>query len=116
MHLLTAAHGHGFTFVLHLDTPKPDIFYQDLRVALGEKEQKLKEVEKEVELWRRKDRALTTVLQEKEAQISFLQTALQEVKRMFAFEPSIRVAPLTTNVLLNPFSLQSNSGRTPGLF
>ncbi|TNN02138.1 hypothetical protein fugu_009625 [Takifugu bimaculatus] len=50
----------------------------DLRVALGEKEQKLKEVEKEVELWRQKDRALTTVLQEKEAQISLLQTALQE--------------------------------------
>ncbi|XP_011603415.2 uncharacterized protein isoform X1 [Takifugu rubripes] len=50
----------------------------DLRVALGEKEQKLKEVEKEVELWRQKDRALTTVLQEKEAQISLLQTALRE--------------------------------------
>lgn len=57
---------------------KSDIF-QDLRVDLGEKEQKLKEVEKEVELWRQKDRALTTVLQEKEAQISLLQTALQEV-------------------------------------
>lgn len=55
------------------------IFFQDLRVSLGEKEQKLKEVEKEVELWRQKDRALTTVLQEKEAQISLLQTALQEV-------------------------------------
>lgn len=55
------------------------IFFQDLRVALEEKEQKLQEVEKEVELWRQKDRALTTVLQEKEAQISLLKTALQEV-------------------------------------
>lgn len=54
---------------------------QDLRVTLGEKEQKLEEVEKEVELWRQKDRALTTVLQEKEAQINSLQTALQEVMR-----------------------------------
>lgn len=67
----------------NLTHPKPDIFYQDLRVALGEKEQKLKEVENEVELWRRKDRALTTVLQEKEAQIGLLQTALQTVKSVF---------------------------------
>ncbi|CAF90101.1 unnamed protein product, partial [Tetraodon nigroviridis] len=50
----------------------------DLRAALGEKEQKLKEVEKEVELWRQKDRALETVLREKEAQITFLQAALQK--------------------------------------
>lgn len=52
-------------------------------MALEEKEQKLKEVEKEVELWRQKDRALTTVLQEKEAQISLLKTALQEVIKHF---------------------------------
>lgn len=63
---------HGFTLYL---------LFQDLRVALGEKEQKLKEAAKEVELWRQKERALTTVLQEKEAQISFLQTALQEVRK-----------------------------------
>lgn len=51
-------------------------------MALGEKEQNLKEVEKEVELWRQKERALTTVLQEKDAQIRVLQTALQEVVSM----------------------------------
>lgn len=50
-------------------------------MALGENEQKLMEVEKEVELWRQKERAQTTVLQEKDAQIRFLQTALQEVRR-----------------------------------
>lgn len=55
------------------------MFFQDLRVALGEAEQKLKEVEKEVELWRQKERALTTVLQEKDAHISLLQAALQQV-------------------------------------
>lgn len=48
-------------------------------MALGEAEQRLKEVEKEVELWRQKERALTTVLQEKDAHISLLQAALQQV-------------------------------------
>ncbi|XP_030604858.1 uncharacterized protein LOC115793853 [Archocentrus centrarchus] len=41
----------------------------DLRVALGEKERLLKEVEKERELWRQRDGALAAVLQEKEALI-----------------------------------------------
>lgn len=74
-------------------TSNVTFFFQGLRVALGEKEQKLKEVEKEVELWRQKEQALTTVLQEKQAQISFLQTALQEVNSMFGTHPR----PLTLN-------------------
>ncbi|XP_028280864.1 uncharacterized protein LOC114448232 isoform X1 [Parambassis ranga] len=44
----------------------------DLRVALTEKEQLLREVEKEREVWRRRDGALTAVLQEKEALIHSL--------------------------------------------
>ncbi|KAG7216554.1 hypothetical protein INR49_002041, partial [Caranx melampygus] len=44
----------------------------DLRVALGEKEQQLKEVEKEREVWRQRDQALTAVLQEKEVLIRCL--------------------------------------------
>ncbi|XP_047455331.1 uncharacterized protein si:ch73-95l15.5 [Mugil cephalus] len=39
----------------------------EMRVTLGEKEQLLKEVEKEREVWRRRDEALAAVLQEKEA-------------------------------------------------
>lgn len=66
--------------MFHLQTSNLPSF-QDLRAALGEKEQKLKEVEKEVELWRQKDRALETVLREKEAQITFLQAALQKVTK-----------------------------------
>ncbi|XP_076593633.1 uncharacterized protein LOC143324789 [Chaetodon auriga] len=50
----------------------------DLRVALGEKEQLLKEVEKERELWRQRDQALTTVLQEKEALIHCLKEELEK--------------------------------------
>ncbi|XP_024114214.1 uncharacterized protein si:ch73-95l15.5 [Oryzias melastigma] len=38
----------------------------DLRVALEEKERQLKDVEKERELWRQRDSALSAVLQEKE--------------------------------------------------
>ncbi|XP_044064213.1 uncharacterized protein si:ch73-95l15.5 [Siniperca chuatsi] len=49
----------------------------DLRVALGEKERLLNEVEKERELWRQRDRALTTVLQEKEALIHYLKEELE---------------------------------------
>uniref|UniRef100_A0A3Q3X1K2 Short myomegalin-like EB1 binding protein N-terminal domain-containing protein n=1 Tax=Mola mola TaxID=94237 RepID=A0A3Q3X1K2_MOLML len=49
----------------------------DLRVALGEKERLLKEVEKERELWRQRDRALATVLQEKEALTRYLKEELQ---------------------------------------
>lgn len=45
---------------------------QDLRVTLGEKESLMKEVEKEREVWRQRDQALTTVLQEKEALICCL--------------------------------------------
>ncbi|XP_029360753.1 interaptin [Echeneis naucrates] len=44
----------------------------DLRAALGEKEQLLKEVDKEREVWRKKVQALTAVLQEKEALIQRL--------------------------------------------
>ncbi|CAI5661666.1 unnamed protein product [Oreochromis niloticus] len=50
----------------------------DLRVALGEKEQLLKEVEKERELWRQRDGALTAVLQEKEALIRTFKEQLEK--------------------------------------
>ncbi|XP_056235677.1 uncharacterized protein si:ch73-95l15.5 isoform X1 [Seriola aureovittata] len=49
----------------------------DLRVALGEKEQLLKEGEKEREMWRQRDRALAAVLQEKEAMIHCLKEGLE---------------------------------------
>uniref|UniRef100_A0A3B4TPW0 Si:ch73-95l15.5 n=1 Tax=Seriola dumerili TaxID=41447 RepID=A0A3B4TPW0_SERDU len=49
----------------------------DLRVALGEKEQLLKEGEKEREVWRQRDRALAAVLQEKEAVIHCLKEGLE---------------------------------------
>lgn len=44
---------------------------------LGEKERLLQEVEKERELWRQRDRARATVLQEKEDQIHFLKEELE---------------------------------------
>ncbi|XP_034554072.1 uncharacterized protein si:ch73-95l15.5 [Notolabrus celidotus] len=50
----------------------------DLRVALGEKEHLLEEVEKEREVWKQKDRALSTVLQEKEALIQCLKEELKK--------------------------------------
>ncbi|XP_073341636.1 uncharacterized protein [Pagrus major] len=53
----------------------------DLRVSLGEKERLLKEVEKEREVWRHRDRALTTVLQEKEALIHFLKAELERCQK-----------------------------------
>uniref|UniRef100_UPI0037E8E287 cingulin n=1 Tax=Semicossyphus pulcher TaxID=241346 RepID=UPI0037E8E287 len=53
----------------------------DLRVAFGEKEQLLKEAEKEREVWRKKDRALTTVLQEKEALIHCLKEELDKCQK-----------------------------------
>lgn len=49
----------------------------DLRVALGEKERLLKEAEKEKEMWRQRDQALTTVLQEKEVLIHYLKEELE---------------------------------------
>lgn len=42
-------------------------------MALGEKERLLKEVEKEREVWRQRDRALALVLREKEALINYLE-------------------------------------------
>lgn len=50
----------------------------DLRVALGEKERLLREVEKEREVWRQRDRALATVLQEKD---QLTQNLRQELER-----------------------------------
>ncbi|XP_068592001.1 protein Daple isoform X2 [Cebidichthys violaceus] len=52
----------------------------DLRVALEEKERRLKEVEKERELWRQRDCALATVLQEKEALIQELASCQKDVQ------------------------------------
>ncbi|XP_008279315.1 golgin IMH1 isoform X2 [Stegastes partitus] len=49
----------------------------DLRVALGEKELLLKEVEKEREVWRQRDGALAAVLQEKEALIHSFREQLE---------------------------------------
>lgn len=55
--------------------------FQDLRVALGEKESLLKEVAKEREVWRQRDRALATVLHEKEALIRYLKEELERRKQ-----------------------------------
>lgn len=76
-------------------------------MALGAKEQNLKEVKKEVELWRQKERALTTVLQEKEAQIRVLQAALQEVVKHVTTSPKFS--------FWVSFHHQ-HTGRTVGLF
>ncbi len=46
-------------------------------MALGEKEQLLKEVGKERDVWRQRDRALAAVLQEKEALIRCLKEELE---------------------------------------
>ncbi|XP_029307615.1 uncharacterized protein LOC115021354 [Cottoperca gobio] len=54
----------------------------DLRVALGEKERLLKEVGKEREVWRQRDRALASVLQEKEALIQELQSGHKAVQAL----------------------------------
>lgn len=50
-------------------------------MALGEKERLLKEVEKEREVWRQRDRALATVLQEKEALIHYLKEELESRRK-----------------------------------
>lgn len=55
--------------------------FQDLRVALGEKESLLKEVAKEREVWRQRDRTLATVLHEKEALIRYLKEELERRKQ-----------------------------------
>ncbi|XP_033968542.1 uncharacterized protein si:ch73-95l15.5 [Trematomus bernacchii] len=52
----------------------------DLRVALGEKERLLMEVEKEREVWRQRDRALATVLQEKDALIQELESCRKDTQ------------------------------------
>ncbi|XP_040901148.1 golgin subfamily A member 5 [Toxotes jaculatrix] len=49
----------------------------DLRVALGEREQLMKDVEKEREVWRQRDQALAAVLQEKETLIHCLKEELE---------------------------------------
>lgn len=46
-------------------------------MTLGEKERLLSEVEKEREVWRQRDRALTTVLQEKDVVIGYLKQELE---------------------------------------
>lgn len=46
-------------------------------MAVGEKEQQLKEVVKEREVWRQRDKALAAVLQEKEALILCLKEGLE---------------------------------------
>lgn len=61
---------------------------QDLRVALGEKEQLLKEVEKERELWRQRDGALTAVLQEKEALIRTFKEQLEKGVEVIHLQPN----------------------------
>ncbi|KAM4600776.1 uncharacterized protein ACJ7VT_020663 [Polymixia lowei] len=53
----------------------------DLRLALGEKEQILKEVDKEREVWRRRDRALTAALQEKQALLLCLKEELESCQK-----------------------------------
>lgn len=46
-------------------------------MTLGEKERLLSEVEKEREVWRQRDRALATVLQEKDVAIGYLKQELE---------------------------------------
>uniref|UniRef100_UPI003AAD9CAB uncharacterized protein n=1 Tax=Centroberyx gerrardi TaxID=166262 RepID=UPI003AAD9CAB len=53
----------------------------DLRLALGEKEHVQREVEKEREVWRQRDQALTAVLQEKEALLHGLREELQSCQK-----------------------------------
>ena len=49
-------------------------------MALGEKERLLMEVEKEREVWRQRDRALATVLQEKDALIQELESCRKDTQ------------------------------------
>lgn len=57
-------------------------------MALGEKEQLLKEVEKERELWRQRDGALTAVLQEKEALIRTFKEQLEKGMEVIHLQPN----------------------------
>lgn len=50
-------------------------------MALGEKERLLNEVDKDREVWRQRDRALTVVLQEKEALIRCLKEELESYQK-----------------------------------
>ncbi|CAI5661668.1 unnamed protein product [Oreochromis niloticus] len=70
----------------------------DLRVALGEKEQLLKEVEKERELWRQRDGALTAVLQEKEALIRTFKEQLEKGVESHQESHSRTVSSLTAQL------------------
>lgn len=53
-------------------------------MALGEKEWLLREVEKEREVWRQRDRALATVLQEKDQLTQNLRQQLERCQVMLA--------------------------------
>lgn len=53
-------------------------------MALGEKERLLREVEKEREVWRQRDRALATVLQEKDQLTQNLRQQLERCQVMLA--------------------------------
>lgn len=53
-------------------------------MALGEKERLLREVEKEREVWRQRDRALATVLQEKDQLTQNLRQELERCQVMLA--------------------------------
>ncbi|XP_034030080.1 uncharacterized protein si:ch73-95l15.5 [Thalassophryne amazonica] len=53
----------------------------DLRLALGEKERLLREVEKEREVWRQRDQTLSAVLQEKESLLFCLKEELQSCQK-----------------------------------
>ncbi|XP_026173009.1 uncharacterized protein LOC113136409 [Mastacembelus armatus] len=62
---------------LHTVLQRNQDIISDLRVALGEKEQLLKMVEKEREVWRQREQALATVLKEKEGVIICLKEQLE---------------------------------------
>ncbi|XP_028985929.1 uncharacterized protein si:ch73-95l15.5 isoform X2 [Betta splendens] len=66
----------------------------DLRAALGEKEQLLKESVKERELWRQRTRALDAVRQEKEALIDSLQEAVHALQGDGVGEDAAELAAL----------------------
>lgn len=64
-------------------------------MTLGEKERLLKEVEKERELWRQRDRAVSSVLKEKEAVILCLKAELESCRKAASGSGDGQAAQLT---------------------
>lgn len=71
----------GFTPWFYSDRSAFRPFLQDLRLAVGERERLQREVEKEREVWRQRDRALSAVMQEKEALLQHLREELESCRK-----------------------------------